>query len=142
MSDIVVVSGVRTPIGDLNKSLASLPASTLGGVAIKGALGKVQIDPEEVLEIFCCPRDRCRYICYYTCLFIYPNPLFSLNVPLHLSCLQVSLVIMGQVLTAGEGQCPARQAAVFAGVPYKVPAYNVNMVCGSGLVSVINGILL
>ncbi|CAI8021562.1 Acetyl-CoA acetyltransferase, cytosolic [Geodia barretti] len=52
---------------------------------------------------------------------------------------QVDEVIMGQVLTAGCGQNPARQAAVKAGVPYSVPATTVNMVCGSGLKSVVLG---
>ncbi|KMQ93380.1 acetyl- cytosolic [Lasius niger] len=51
----------------------------------------------------------------------------------------VSEVIMGQVLTAGEGQNPARQATVNAGIPIHVPAYQINMLCGSGLKSVING---
>ncbi|GAB1864883.1 acetyl-CoA C-acetyltransferase [Camponotus japonicus] len=52
---------------------------------------------------------------------------------------EVSEVIMGQVLSAGEGQNPARQAAVDAGIPIPVPAYQINMLCGSGLRSVING---
>ncbi|EFN78892.1 Acetyl-CoA acetyltransferase, cytosolic [Harpegnathos saltator] len=51
----------------------------------------------------------------------------------------VSEVIMGQVLTATEGQNPARQAAIYAGISNHVPAYQVNMLCGSGLKSVING---
>src|ERR1044072_2034167 len=46
---------------------------------------------------------------------------------------QVSEVIMGNVLTAGEGQAPARQAAIFAGIPKSVPALTVNKVCGSGM---------
>src|SRR5438874_6229252 len=46
---------------------------------------------------------------------------------------QVSEVILGQVLTAGVGQNPARQAAMKAGVPYMVPAMTINKVCGSGL---------
>nr|CAD7456795.1 unnamed protein product [Timema tahoe] len=52
---------------------------------------------------------------------------------------EVSEVIMGQVLTAGQGQNPARQAAVKAGCPYSVTAYTVNMLCGSGLKSVVLG---
>lgn len=52
---------------------------------------------------------------------------------------EISEVIMGQILTAGEGQNPARQAAVNAGIPIHVPAYQVNMLCGSGLKSVISG---
>ncbi len=49
---------------------------------------------------------------------------------------EVSEVIMGQILTAGQGQNPARQAAVAAGIPVEVPAYGVNILCGSGLKSV------
>ncbi|ODM95030.1 Acetyl-CoA acetyltransferase, cytosolic [Orchesella cincta] len=51
----------------------------------------------------------------------------------------VSEVIFGQVLTAGQGQNPARQAAVNAGLPYSVPATSINMLCGSGLRSVVLG---
>lgn len=51
----------------------------------------------------------------------------------------VSEVIMGQVLTAGEGQNPARQASVKAGVPYNIPSTSVNMLCGSGLKAVAMG---
>ena len=52
---------------------------------------------------------------------------------------EVSEVIMGQVLTAGDGQNPARQAAINAGIPISKPAYIVNQVCGSGLRAVISG---
>ena len=56
-----------------------------------------------------------------------------------LSNQDVDEVIMGQVLTAGLGQNPSRQAAINAGLPKSVPAYLVNQVCGSGLRAVING---
>src|SRR5436309_13101251 len=52
---------------------------------------------------------------------------------------EVSEVIMGQFLAAGEGQTPARQAAVAAGIPYEVTAYGVNQLCGSGLRTVALG---
>src|SRR6201996_3310497 len=52
---------------------------------------------------------------------------------------RVSEVIMGQILTAGEGQNPARQASIAAGVPVEVPAWGVNQLCGSGLRSVALG---
>jgi acetyl-CoA C-acetyltransferase len=52
---------------------------------------------------------------------------------------EVSEVIMGQILAAGEGQNPARQAAVAAGIPYEVTAYGVNQLCGSGLRAVALG---
>jgi acetyl-CoA C-acetyltransferase len=52
---------------------------------------------------------------------------------------QVSEVILGQILQAGQGQGPARQASINAGVPVEVPAYSVNMLCGSGLRAVALG---
>src|SRR6187431_3200345 len=51
----------------------------------------------------------------------------------------VSEVVLGQVLTAGEGQNPARQAAVLAGIPVEKTAYGINQVCGSGLRAVALG---
>jgi acetyl-CoA C-acetyltransferase len=88
----VIVAGARTPMGRLLGSLKDFSGSDLGGVAIKGALEKSGVAPE-----------------------------------------QVDYVIMGQVLTAGAGQIPARQAAVKAGIPMSVPALTINKVCLSGL---------
>jgi len=88
----VIVAGARTPVGRLLGTLKDLSGSDLGGVAIKGALEKAGVAPE-----------------------------------------QVEYVIMGQVLTAGAGQMPARQAAVAAGIPMSVPALTVNKVCLSGV---------
>ncbi|WP_435278545.1 acetyl-CoA C-acetyltransferase [Rhodococcus yananensis] len=92
MSTSVIVAGARTPMGRLLGSLKDLSGSDLGGVAIKGALEKAGVAPE-----------------------------------------QVDYVIMGQVLTAGAGQIPARQAAVAAGIPMNVPALTINKVCLSGI---------
>ncbi|WP_137874186.1 acetyl-CoA C-acetyltransferase [Rhodococcus sp. Q] len=88
----VIVAGARTPMGRLQGSLKDFSGSDLGGVAIKGALDKAGVGPE-----------------------------------------QVDYVIMGQVLTAGAGQIPARQAAVAAGIPMSVPALTINKVCLSGV---------
>ncbi len=88
----VIVSGARTPVGRLLGSLKDFSGSDLGAVAIKAAMEKSGIWPE-----------------------------------------QVDYVIMGQVLTAGAGQIPARQAAVAAGIPMSVPALTLNKVCLSGL---------
>ena len=98
MSDIVIASAARTPVGTFNGSFADISASTLGTVAIKAALGRASVAPEDVSE-----------------------------------------VIMGQILTAGAGQNPARQAAMEAGLPVEVPAYGVNQLCGSGLKTVALG---
>ncbi|PPA61896.1 acetyl-CoA C-acetyltransferase [Micromonospora chalcea] len=88
----VIVSGARTPMGRLLGNLKDLPATRLGGIAIKAALERAGVAPE-----------------------------------------QVQYVIMGQVLQAGAGQIPARQAAVEAGIPMSTPALTVNKVCLSGL---------
>jgi acetyl-CoA C-acetyltransferase len=88
----VIVAGARTPIGRLLGSLKGFSAVDLGGFAIKAALEKAGVSPD-----------------------------------------QVEYVIMGQVLQAGTGQIPARQAAVRAGIPMTVPGLTVNKVCLSGL---------
>ncbi len=98
MSDVVIVSATRTPIGTFNGSLSTLPAHALGKIAIKAALERAKVDAGEVSE-----------------------------------------VIMGQILAAAQGQNPARQASIAAGIPNEVPAYGVNILCGSGLKSVALG---
>jgi len=98
MSDIVIVSAARTPIGKLNGSLHSLPGHELGAIAIRAALQRAKIEPREVSD-----------------------------------------VILGQVLTAGAGQNPARQTAMAAGIPHEATAMGVNQVCGSGLRAVVAG---
>jgi acetyl-CoA C-acetyltransferase len=92
MSGSVLVAGARTPIGRLLGGLKSFSAADLGGVAIKAALERAGVAPD-----------------------------------------QVDMVVMGQVLQAGAGQIPARQAAVAGGVPMSVPALTVNKVCLSGI---------
>jgi acetyl-CoA C-acetyltransferase len=96
--DVVIVSAARTPVGSFNGSLSSVPAHSLGEVAIRAALERANVAPADVDE-----------------------------------------VIMGQVLTAGQGQNPARQAAIAAGVPIQATAWGVNQVCGSGLRAVAVG---
>ncbi|MBN9794690.1 acetyl-CoA C-acyltransferase [Pseudonocardia sp. TMWB2A] len=92
MSGTVIVAGARTPMGRLLGSLKGFSGAQLGGVAIKAALERAGVAPD-----------------------------------------QVQYTIMGQVLTAGAGQIPARQAAVEAGIPMDVPALTINKVCLSGV---------
>jgi acetyl-CoA C-acetyltransferase len=92
MSDVVIVSAARTPVGSFNGALSSLPASELGKVAIEAAISRAGLQPGDVDE-----------------------------------------VILGQVLQAGAGQGPARQASVKAGIPVESPAWSLNQLCGSGL---------
>jgi acetyl-CoA C-acetyltransferase len=98
MSEIVIVSAARTPVGSFNGALASLPAHELGRIAIRAAIERAGIAAADVDE-----------------------------------------VILGQVLQAGAGQGPARQASVNAGVPVESPAWSLNQLCGSGLRAVALG---
>ena len=88
----VIIHGARTPMGRLLGALKEQSAMDLGGLAIKAALERSAITPD-----------------------------------------QVEYVIMGQVLQAGAGQIPSRQAAVQAGIPMSVPSITINKVCLSGL---------
>jgi acetyl-CoA C-acetyltransferase len=98
MTDVVIASGARTPVGSFNGAFATVPAHDLGVVAITSALERANVAPQDVSE-----------------------------------------VILGQILTAGQGQNPGRQAAIKAGIPIETPAYLVNQLCGSGLRAVALG---
>jgi acetyl-CoA C-acetyltransferase len=98
MKEVYIVSAVRTPMGSFGGSLASVSASRLGATAIKGAIQKAGIKPEDVTEVF-----------------------------------------MGNVLQANVGQAPARQAALFAGLPNTVVCTTINKVCASGMKAVMLG---
>ena len=93
--EVVIVSVARTPIGSFMGSLSKIPAPKLGAIAIKGALDKINLNPNLIDEVF-----------------------------------------MGNVVSAGIGQAPARQAAIFAGIPDTVPCSTINKVCASGMKSV------
>ncbi len=98
MTDVVIASIARTPVGAFNGGLSGVAASYLGTVAIKEALKRAEVDPAEVDE-----------------------------------------TVLGQVLIAGTGQNPARQAAIGAGIPNEKTAYQINQLCGSGLRTVALG---
>ncbi|KAH8350034.1 hypothetical protein KR084_011645 [Drosophila pseudotakahashii] len=124
MSDVFIVSAARTPIGSFNGTLSKLRASDLGSVVIQEVLRRANVEGQQVSEVilgqvglpfafsFCfCPS-------YHS--FCYVN-------------------FFCQALTAGQGQNPARQASLKAGLPIQVPAYGINMLCGSGLKTVALG---
>jgi acetyl-CoA C-acetyltransferase len=92
MEDIVIVSAARTAVGSFNGVFAVTPAHILGAAAMKAAIERAGLSPEDIDE-----------------------------------------AILGQVLTAAQGQNPARQAARLAGIPDSKTAFGINQVCGSGL---------
>ncbi len=95
MAEVVIVGAARTPIGKFLGGLTPLKAPEIGARAVRAAVERARVSPEEVDE-----------------------------------------VLLGCVVQAGLGQNPARQAAIHAGIPTKVPATTINKVCGSGLKSV------
>ncbi len=92
MPKTVILSAARTPIGKMGGGLASVDATELGGTAIKAALERAEVAPD-----------------------------------------QVQHVVMGQVIQAGQGQIPSRQAQIKAGIPKEVPSETINKVCASGI---------
>ena len=96
---VVIVDGARTPMGGLQGSLSSVPATELAATAIAAAVQRSGIDPADIDEVF-----------------------------------------MGCVLPAGLKQCPARQAAIGAGIPKSTGAVTVNKACGSGMQATIFGV--
>jgi acetyl-CoA C-acetyltransferase len=92
MPKTVILSAARTPIGKLGGGLASVDATELGGTAIRAALDRAEVGPDDVQH-----------------------------------------VIMGQVLQAGQGQIPSRQAQIKAGIPKETSSETINKVCASGI---------
>src|SRR5918911_2786344 len=92
MPQTVILGAARTPIGKLGGGLAPLDATELGGTAIRAALDRAEVAPE-----------------------------------------QIEHVVMGQVIQAGQGQIPSRQAQIKAGIPKEVPSETINKVCASGI---------
>jgi acetyl-CoA C-acetyltransferase len=92
MSDVVIVSAARTPVGSFNGVFGAVSAHLLGIAAVKAAIERAGLSPEDVDEL-----------------------------------------ILGQILTAGHGQNPARQTARGAGLPDSKTAFGINQLCGSGL---------
>ena len=97
MKEVVILSAARTPVGSFLGKLSPLPAPALGSIAIRAALSRAAVRPEDVEQ-----------------------------------------VLMGNVLSAGVGQAPARQASIGAGVPNSVPCVTVSKVCGSGMRAVMD----
>lgn len=95
MTEIVILSAARTPLGAFQGSLAGVPAPRLGAAAIQGALVRAGVAPADVTD-----------------------------------------VLLGNVLQAGQGQAPARQAAIYAGLPPSARCVTIHKVCGSGLQAV------
>jgi acetyl-CoA C-acetyltransferase len=98
MTNVVIASAARTPVGSFNGSFANIPAHDLGTAVLEALVARAGVDKADISE-----------------------------------------TILGQVLTAGQGQNPARQAHINAGLPKEAAAWSINQVCGSGLRAVALG---
>jgi acetyl-CoA C-acetyltransferase len=98
MTNVVIASAARTPVGSFNGSFANIPAHDLGTAVLEALVARAGVDKSDISE-----------------------------------------TILGQVLTAGQGQNPARQAHINAGLPKEAAAWSINQVCGSGLRAVALG---
>ena len=130
MNEVVIVSGVRTAIGNYGGALQDVPAVKLGSIVIKGALKRVGLKPKRDAEVLS-----------YAPKALKDEGLIELekkNADWDASLKEVRIdeVIMGNVLQAGQGQNPARQAGIYAGIPKEVNAFTVNKICASGMKAV------
>src|SRR5512133_2493781 len=127
MRDVVIVSGARTAVGSFGGSLKDVRAVDLGALVIKEAIRRAGLRPEVSSAVrACCPEVftdadktelRKRYYDY----------------PEMLTPVYFDECIIGNVLQAGLGQNPGRQAGIYAGLPEETNAITINKVCASGM---------
>ncbi|HAZ32128.1 MAG TPA: acetyl-CoA C-acyltransferase [Dehalococcoidia bacterium] len=131
--EVVIVSGVRTAIGAFGGSLKNIPAIDLGSLVIKAALKRAGLRPGSGKETLEYGPDALKGEGLSEIERRYYDWDDSLRE------VQVDEVIMGNVLQGGQGQNPARQATIYAGLPKETPAFTVNKVCASGLKAITLG---
>ncbi len=130
MKDVVIVSGVRTAIGNFGGALQDTPVTKLGSIVIKEALKRADLKPRrDAEELSYAPE-----VFKGAGLTDLEQKYFDWDSSLQE--VKIDEVIMGNVLQAGQGQNTARQSSIYAGIPKEVNAYTVNKVCASGMKAV------
>lgn len=133
MREVVIVSGVRTAVGSFGASLKDVPVVKLGSVVIREAIKRAGFKPvtkKEILELAPEALQWTGMTDLEKSYYQWDNSLEEIP---------VDEVIMGNVIQAGQGQNPARQASIYAGVPKEINAFTVNKVCASGLKAIVLG---
>jgi acetyl-CoA C-acetyltransferase len=130
MKEVVIVSGVRTAIGNYGGALQDVPAVKLGSVVIREAMKKAGLKPSRDAETASYGPESLKNAGVID--LEKKNSDWSGN----LQEVKVDEVIMGNVIQAGQGQNPGRQASIYAGIPKEVNAYTINKVCASGMKAV------
>lgn len=130
MVEVVITSAARTAIGNFGGSLKDVPLSRLGAIAIHAALERAHLKPIVSESV----QSLAPSVFKGVGLTELEKQYYKWGEDS--TPVQIDEVIMGNVLQAAQGQNPARQAAIYAGIPKETPAYTVNKVCGSGLKSI------
>jgi len=130
MTDVVIVSGSRTPVGTFGMSLKTTPVVDLGALVLKEVLKKAKLKPVAMDGLIQFEPDALKGIG----LIALEKEAFDYDDSLQ--PVQIDEVIMGNVLGAGQGQNVARQAMIKAGIPKETSAFTVNKVCASGMKAV------
>ncbi len=133
MQEVVIVSGVRTPVGSFGGALKDVPVVDLGAIVIREAIKRAGLRPVASEEMNTAAPDKLKN----QGLIDLEKKAANWDADAIPVC--VDEVIMGNVLIAGQGQNPARQAMIRAGMPKETPAFTVNKVCASGLKAITLG---
>jgi acetyl-CoA C-acetyltransferase len=130
MSEVVIVSGVRTAIANYGGALRDTPVVKLGSIVIKEALKRAGLRPKRDSKVL----ELAPEVLKGEGLIELEKKHFDWDESL--KEVRIDEVIMGNVIQGGQGQNPARQASIYAGVPKEINAYTVNKVCASGMKAV------
>jgi acetyl-CoA C-acetyltransferase len=133
MKEVVIVSGNRTAIGNFGGTLKDVSVVELGAIVMKNLLQKAGLKPVKSEEMMTVTPDKLK-----------DHGLAEIEQKAYdwddgSAGIAIDEVIMGNVLQAAQGQNPARQAMIRAGIPKETPAYAINKVCGSGLKAIALG---
>jgi len=133
MKDAVIVSGVRTAVGNFGGGLKDASVVTLGALVLQNVLKRAGLKPVAGNDMPALAPDKLKAQGLIE--------LESANSEYDTGAAPIAIdeVIMGNVLQAGQGQNPARQAMIRAGIPKETPAFTLNKVCGSGLKAIALG---
>jgi len=130
MKDVVIVGGVRTAIGTFGSALKTVPVINLGSIVIQEVLKRAKLRPVVSDEMKSLAPEKLKDQGQIE-LEKQADSWDQSATPV-----AIDEVIMGNVLQAAQGQNPARQAMIKAGIPKETPAFTINKVCSSGLKSI------
>ena len=134
MREVVIVSAARTAIGTFGASLKDVPVVKLGAIAIRDVFKRVSLKPVPKKENLEVAPDAFKWAGITELEKTYYQWDEAIG------GVEVDEVIMGNVLQAGQGQNPARQATIYAGIPKETNAFTINKVCASGLKAIVLGV--